>query len=48
MTEITSLDEYRTRYVPIAAMELRDNPSLAEVVQPLWPRVEDDPDDDAA
>lgn len=45
MAKITTLAEFRNRLVPIATLELRDNPALADVVEPLWPPVEDDPDD---
>jgi hypothetical protein len=45
MAKITTLDEFRSRLIPIATLELRDNPALVEVVAPLWPEAEDDPDD---
>lgn len=44
MAEIYSLDEYRARY---ATLELRENPSIAEVIGPLYPVPDDDPDDAA-
>lgn len=45
MADIYSLDEYRSRYV---TLELRENPSLAEVIGPLYPVPEEDDPDDAA
>lgn len=48
MADVRSLDEYRERYVPLQAMPLRENPSLAEIIGPLFPALEDDPDDPEA
>lgn len=47
MADVRSLDEYRNRYIPLQAMELRENPTIADVLGPLVPLVEDDPDDAA-
>lgn len=47
MATIYSLDEYRSRYVTLTSVNLRENPTLAEVVGPLVPLPEDDPDDAA-
>ena len=47
LADIRSLDEYRARYVRLQSVELKENPTLAEVIGPLYPDPEDDPDDAA-
>jgi hypothetical protein len=44
MADVRSLDQYHERYVPLQAVSLRENPSLAEVIGPLYSMSEDDPD----
>jgi hypothetical protein len=47
MDNLRSLDEYRNKYVPLQAVELKENPTLAEVVGPLYTVPDDEPDDAA-
>lgn len=47
MADIRSLDEYRARYIRLQSVDLKENPPLAEVIGPLYPELEDDPDDAA-